>query len=75
MGALFIDDDTRGKITAVIAHAEKNIFSMDDLLDLLNKQALPAGDRKGFSCIIPVGYRCVYSLEMQAPDYIRSYNV
>ena len=38
MRPLIIDEEATAKIKAMVAHAEANIFTMDDLLDIFNKQ-------------------------------------
>lgn len=75
MRALLIDDNIRKTITRIIDHAEKNVFSVDDLLDIMNKQSLAPGEREGFGCNIEVGYRVVYSIEMQNAGKCRNLNV
>src|SRR5437762_4044175 len=72
---MIIDEDAKQKIKAVIVHAEANVFSMDDLLDIYNKQEKVAADQSGFVCEIPVGYRIVYSLEDQPAGIVRHLSV
>lgn len=68
MRPLVINNDIKEQINKLVAHAEKNPFSMDDLLDAYNKQAPVAGDYAEFTIHIPVGYRVVYSIEKQKKD-------
>ena len=56
-------------------HAEKNEFSLDDLMNIMNRTQPPAGDRKGFSCIIPVGVRIVHSIETHPGGKMRHMSV
>lgn len=70
-----IDEDVKLKINNLVAHAEKNPFSMDDLLDLMNKQGKPAGDFDEFSLDLPFGYRIVYSIEQQPPGDVRHLSI
>lgn len=67
MRALIIDEKVKARIAEVMRHAEANIQSMDDLLDIHNKVKVPPGDVSNFVCNIPVGYRIVYTLEKR-PD-------
>lgn len=62
---LIIDDEVRSQLASLVRHAEKNVFSMDDLLDIYNGRMTPAGDMEGFSRNLPFGYRVVYSIEEQ----------
>lgn len=72
---LIIDEDARNKFRKVIEHAEANVFTMDDLLDIYNKQGTIAGDMKEFTCILPFGYRIVYSIEEQNPSKVRHLSI
>ncbi len=66
MRALIIGQEEKQKLQALVAHAEKNIFSIDELLDTHNKEldAPPAGDMEGFSCDIPIGYKGTYPYQL-----------
>jgi hypothetical protein len=76
MDVLIIDGEAKLKLQALIAHAEKNVFSMDDLLDVHNKDMLCAGDLgSDFSCEIPRGYKVVFSLEDQPAGRVRHLSV
>lgn len=63
MRPFIIDEEVRLKLSDLSRHAEENIFSMDDLLDIKNGAAPPAGDREGFSVSLPFGYKVVFSLD------------
>src|SRR5688572_22092740 len=65
MRALLIDENVRSQINDVIDYSHKNPYSMDDLLDTINGQMLPAGDNPKHVIHIPIGYRVVYSIEHQ----------
>lgn len=75
MRVLLIDDSIRAKIKTLIDYAEKNPFSMDELLDTHNKELAPAGDMDGFSLQIPMGYMVVYSIEKQPMGKVRHLSV
>jgi hypothetical protein len=66
-----IDDNLRKKIASLVTHAEKNPFTMDDLLDIKNGREKPAGDYDEFTLNLPFGYRIVYSIEEQPKGKIR----
>jgi hypothetical protein len=55
----------------LVAYAEKNPVSMDELLDTVNKQAKPVGDFSQHTLNLPFGYRLVYSIEEQPKGRIR----
>lgn len=55
--------------------AEKNPFSMDNLLDIYNKQAKPAGDQKEFVRFLPFGYKVVFSIEDQVKGKVRHLSI
>lgn len=72
---LIIDDIVRARIGDVIAYAEHNVLSMDDLLDIHNKQGPAPGDMIGYVCFIPFGYNVVYSIEEQNPGKMRHLSI
>lgn len=65
MRLLIVDDLVRDNVKRLLEYANKHVFSMDDLLDIYNKQAPVIGDRPEFVCEIPVGFRVVYNHEEQ----------
>ena len=62
---LIIDEKARQAIRKLILHAERHIFTMLDLVDIKKGNTACAGDRKGFTCHLNIGYTVVYSLEQQ----------
>lgn len=60
---LVIGPEEQEKLKALRENAENNVFSFDDLLDIKNG-APPPGDREGFSCVLPVDFKVVYTVEM-----------
>jgi hypothetical protein len=75
MRPLIIDEMTKDKCAALVRYAEKDIVTMDDLLDTVNKQRLPIGDDPGHVIIISVGYRCVFSIEDQPAGKVRHLSI
>ncbi len=75
MRALIIGQEEKQKLQALVAHAEKNIFSIDDLLDTFNKELSPAGELAGFVCDIPNGYKVVFSINRTPAGNLRHLSV
>lgn len=53
-------------IKRVMDYADVHRLSVKDMFDLMGGRRKPPGDDPGFVCVIPVGYRCVYTVEQQA---------
>lgn len=51
-------------MAALRSHAEANPFPLSEMLLILERKAPVAGDRGGFSVMLPFGYRVVFSLEV-----------
>lgn len=62
---LIIDDNARKIIQQMINHAKANPYSLKHVKRLVEGSESPPGDLDGFSCNLPVGYRVVYSIEVQ----------
>jgi len=75
MRLLIINDESRALIKKVIEYAESHIYSLDDLLDIKNKQLSVAGDEPEFSCEIPDGFRVVYTIENQPMGKVRHISI
>jgi len=75
MRPLIINQQIIDIIQGIIKHAERNPFSMDDLLDRMNKQVPQPGDMDEFRCIIPFGYQVVFSIEDQVRSKVRHLSV
>lgn len=65
MSVLIIDEEAKARIREVKEYAERNHFSIDDLLDIKNGTQEPPADNAFFSCCIMVGYRVVYTIMNQ----------
>lgn len=65
MRPLLIDNEAKAKIECVMKYAEMNPFSMDEMLDIYNKELSPAGDMDGFAVNLYRGFKVVYSIEKQ----------
>lgn len=75
MQALVVDDKIKERIDAVVKFAELNVYSMDDLLDMMNEQKTIPGDIEGHVCHIPFGYRIVFSIENQVMGRVKHFTV
>ncbi len=71
---LFIDDDVRENVNKVIAHAMEHVITIDNMLDIRNG-APPPGDVNGYSIEIPIGFRCVFTIEDQPDGKMRHLSV
>lgn len=68
---LIIDDNIREQLASLVEYAERNIISMDYLLDQKNGEEQPPGDYKEYTRILPFGYRIVFTIESQPVGKIR----
>lgn len=68
---LVIDNEVRKEIERVRKHAEKNVYTLDDLLDMKNGQLGPPGNDPNFTCHIPMGFKVVFSIEHQPGGKMR----
>jgi hypothetical protein len=75
MRALVIDEAAKAKVATMVEYAEQHPFSMDDLLDIHNKQLDPAGYRPGHCVHLDHGFRIVYCIENQVVGRIRHLSV
>lgn len=75
MRPFIIDWEITDKIKNLVAYAEKNPFTMGDLLDSINKQLAPAGDMEQYVLVLPFGYRIVYSIEKQVIGDVRHFSI
>lgn len=62
---LLLDDKNRSAIKRVVEYAHKNPFTIDNMLDVMNKQMPVAGDMAEYTCNVDFGYRVVFSIEKQ----------
>lgn len=62
---LIIGEAQKADIARVVAYAQARPLSLEELKQTVAGKRKPPGDEPGFTCVLPVGYRCVYSEEMQ----------
>jgi hypothetical protein len=65
MRALIIDQSVTKEVEKLVDYAEKHPFTFDNMLDIKNGEEPPPGDRPEFVIEIPVGYRVVFTIELQ----------
>lgn len=62
---LIMDDQQRETIRGVVAYAEKHVLTADEIFSIAAGQKPPAGENENRVCVIPVGFVCAFSLEIQ----------
>jgi hypothetical protein len=75
MRPLIIEEKISEGIAGLVAHAEKNPFSVDELLDIYNLEGAIPGTMEDFTLYIPCGYRIVFTIEEQPAGRIRHLSV
>jgi len=75
MRPLIIDDMIKDKCAALVRYAEKHIVTTDQLLDTVNRERSPVGDDPGHVITLPVGYRCVFSIEDHGKHIVRHLSI
>ncbi len=75
--ALILNDATNAEIARVIDFAEHNIFTEEDMLDRVNNPGKhkPPGDIEGHKCFVPIGFRCVFTIEKQPSGWCRHLSI
>lgn len=75
MRPLIITEEVRTDILRLRRHAEDNVVSRAALIRKLADPTLAIGNDPAFNCMVPVGYRCVYSMEQQEVGLCRHMSV
>ena len=65
---MIIGTDEKAELARIKQHAEKNPFTMDDILDVVNDPSKGAGNFDEFTCYIPESFKVVFSIEQQVPE-------
>jgi len=65
MAALLIGTDEKAQIKELKEFAEANVISFENLMKLANGFGQPIGDNPNFVAEFPIGFRVVFSYEMQ----------
>jgi len=71
MRPFIITNAIREQISKLVQYAEHNPFSMDDMLDIYNRQKAAAGFDENLRLHLPFGYRIVLSIEEQPKGKVR----
>jgi hypothetical protein len=72
---LIFDTPTKQRIDYVIDYARMHPLTMDDMLDIINKQRSPPGNDPNHVVHISFGYRCVFSMEQQNPGLCKRLSI
>jgi hypothetical protein len=72
---LIVTDTERALIRGMIAHAERNVISIERFQRMIIGEEKPVGDDPDFVCVIPLGYRCVFTLDEQPCGLCRHLSV
>lgn len=75
--ALILDEESKKKIAKVVEFASYNFFDEKEMLDRFNDPAAfpPPGDMGGYSCNIPVGFKCVFTIERHPSGWCKHLSV
>lgn len=65
MAVLVINEDVRAGLERLAEYANNNRYSFDELLDIKNKALDAPGLDPKFSCMVPIGYKVVFTVEEQ----------
>lgn len=66
MSALLITPEVKDSIKSLVAFAETNPLSMETLMQMVEGNLPPISDNSAHTIDIPIGYRAVLSIELQA---------
>ncbi len=75
MRPLIIDPTARADIARVIRHAEANPVSLIEITRAMSNPDLAVGNKPEHVCTVPIGYRCVFSIEQQPKGMCRHLSV
>jgi len=75
MAALLITPEVRKRIREVRDYANANAIPQDELLAMIAGKLAPIGDDPKHVCMIPNGFRAVFSTEDQPPGLCRHLSV
>lgn len=75
MRPMVLNGDARVRIARVMEYAEANVVKLADIREVIEGKRAPAGDIPEHVCVIPVGFRAVFSMEEQAVGLCRHLSV
>jgi hypothetical protein len=70
-----IDEAVLQNIERVVAHAEKNPFSLDDMKEIVAGVKPVPGDSEAFTFYVPDGCKAVFTIELQEQGRTRHLSV
>ena len=72
---LLLGQEQKEEIAALMKRADERQFTLADLRKIVEGALAPAGDDPAFVCVVPTGYRCVYTVENQTVGLVRHLSV
>lgn len=75
MRPLVIDDAVRADIKRVVAYAEAHRVPLPEMRLHADGKLPPPGDDNRFVCVLPRGFRCVYTVEYHPSGLYRHLSV
>jgi hypothetical protein len=74
-GVLLIDADVKARAKALTEYAEKNPYSIDDILDVANGATVPPGDQPEYTMNIERGYKVVFTIDKYPFGIVRHFSM
>lgn len=71
MRPLVIGNNEKERLKQVKEYAETHPFSVDDILDMMNRELGGAGTDPNHQCIIPFDYQVIFTVENQPHGTVR----
>jgi len=65
MRPLIISETEEKEIARVVAYAREHIVSTQALYDIRDGRRAPPSGQEEFTCFIPIGFKCVFTLDQQ----------
>lgn len=75
MRPLMFGEEQKKEVARVMEFAEKHAFSKAVMEKRMENVGTPPGDNPEFFCLIPVGFKCVYTIEEQPFGWCRHLSV
>lgn len=75
MAVLVIEPAVKDLVAEVVQYAEANHIGVNDMKRIMAGELPPAGDDIHRACIIPRGYRCVFTIEQQPMGWCKHLSI
>jgi hypothetical protein len=72
---LILDGNSRAEIKRVIDYADGHRYNLHDVMAVIKGNRPPPGDTPQYTCVVPLGYRCVFTFEQQPKGWCRHFSV